>query len=101
MCLRAKQTRLSFPTSDDIVLNKFDLTHCDIWRAYRVKTFYGAHYFLSIVNDASKGVWVHLMKDKNEASQLVKNFCHMVQTQFGAKVKIIRSDNVVNSPHDP
>lgn len=27
--------------------------HCDIWGAYRVESLCGAHYFLSIVDDAS------------------------------------------------
>jgi len=39
------------------------------------------------------GVWVYLIKEKHEASQLVKDFCFMVNTQFDTKVKIIRSDN--------
>ena len=73
-----KKTRLPFPISDNKALNIFELIHCDIWGAYRVKSFYGADYFLSIVDDASRGVWVFLIKDKSEASQLVKNFCHMV-----------------------
>ena len=33
------------------------------------------------------------MQEKSEASQLVKDFCMMVNTQFWAKVKVIRSDN--------
>ena len=33
------------------------------------------------------------MKSKNEASQLVKEFCAMVQTQYNTMVKTIRSDN--------
>ena len=33
------------------------------------------------------------MKAKSEASQLVRNFCTMVQTQFNTKVKTLRSDN--------
>ena len=33
------------------------------------------------------------MNDKSETSQIIKNFFHMVHTQFDAKVKIIRSDN--------
>jgi len=90
VCLREKQTRLSFLIRDNIALNKFDLIHCDIWGAYRVKAFCGAHYFLTIVDDPSR-VWVDLMKDKSEASQLVRNFCHMLNTQFDANVKIIRS----------
>ena len=53
----------------------------------------GAQYFLTIVDDATRGVWVYLLKEKSEASQLVKDFCAMVITQFETKVKIIRSDN--------
>ena len=53
----------------------------------------GAHYFLSIVDDASRGAWVYLMREKSEASQLVRNFCQMVKTQFKTALKIIRSEN--------
>jgi len=55
VCFRAKQTRLSFPLSDNKAINCFDLIHCDIWGAYRVQSFCGAHYFLSIVDDACLG----------------------------------------------
>ena len=91
--LRAKQTRMSFPISENKALNCFDLIHCDIWGPYHVKSFCGAHYFLSIVDDASRGVWIYLMKEKSEASQLLRDFCTMAKTQFGAQVKIVRSDN--------
>ena len=33
------------------------------------------------------------MREKSEASQLVKNFCMMVNTQFDTAVKVIKSDN--------
>ena len=61
--------------------------------AYRIKSFSGAKYFLTIIDDASWGVWVFLMNEKNEASQYLMDFFEMTKTQFGAKVKIIRSDN--------
>ena len=64
-----------------------------MWGGYRVKSFSGARYFLTIVDDASRGVWVYLMSEKSEASQLLMDFCVMVETQFGTKVKTIRSDN--------
>ena len=90
---RAKQTQLSFHLSDKNAINCFDLIHCDIWGAYRVESLCGAHYFLSIVDDASRVTWVYLMKEKSEASQLIMNFCLMVKIQFNAIVKTIRSDN--------
>ena len=33
------------------------------------------------------------MKEKSEASQILKIFCVMVETQFKTKVKTLRSDN--------
>jgi len=92
VCLRAKQTRIPFPISDNKASNYFDLTHCDIWGGYCVKSLCGASYFLTILDD-DKGVWTYLTQEKSEASQLVKKFCIMVNIQFGAKVKIIISDD--------
>ena len=91
--LKSKQTRLPFHVSRNKALKPFDLVHCDIWGAYFVKSFYGASYFLTVLDDATRCVWVYLMKTKSEASQLVQDFCAMVQTQFDTKVKTIRSDN--------
>ena len=96
VCLRAKQTRLSFNFSENKAAKPFDLVHCDIWRPYFVKSFYGANYFLSILDDGSRCVWVYLMKSKNEASQLVKEFYAMLQTQFNAMVRTIRVTMIVS-----
>ena len=44
-----------FPLSDNKAINCFDLIHCGIWGAYRVESLCGAHYFFSIVEEASRG----------------------------------------------
>ena len=82
VCFRAKQMRKPFPLSENKATSCFDLLHCDIWGAYRYESLCEAHYFLTIIDDASRGTWVYLMKDKGEASKLVMNFCVMVKTQF-------------------
>lgn len=51
----------------------------------------GTSYFLTIVDDCSKGVWVHLMDDKIEVRKILKTFCTMVETQFNKLVKCVRS----------
>ncbi|CAH9129521.1 unnamed protein product [Cuscuta epithymum] len=94
-CIRAKQTRLPFPTSAIKTTHCFELIHCDIWGGYRCDSISGARYFLSIVDDFTRGVWVYLMKNKSEVSQLLIQFCNMVSTQFEQKVKRIRTDNGV------
>ena len=93
ICLRAKQTRSTFPTCKSIAKNVFDLIHCDIWSSHRTPSSCGAHYFLSILDDASRGTWVYLMRDRTEASKLLQGFITMVQHQFNTNVKVVRSDN--------
>ncbi|OMO87828.1 Integrase, catalytic core [Corchorus capsularis] len=92
-CLRAKQTRLPFSISGIKSVSYFDLIHCDIWGGYKTASSSGAHYFLTIVDDFSRGVWVYLMKYKSEVSHYLIMFCNMIATQFGKKVKQIRTDN--------
>jgi len=79
--------------SDNKESMHFDLIHCDIWGAYSVKSFCGASYFLTILDDTSCCLWVYLVRDKSKASKIMKDFCAMVQTQFKTRVRTIRSDN--------
>jgi len=90
VCFKAKQNWLPFSLSDNKAKGCFDLIHYDIWGAYRIESLSGVHYFLSIVDDASRETWVYLMEDKSEVSKLVMNFCKMGKTQFNVGVKVIR-----------
>ena len=45
------------------------------------------------MDDASWATWVYLMREKGETSKLLRNFIVMAYTQFGKKVKVVRSDN--------
>jgi len=56
---------LSIFESDSNISELFALIHCDIWGAYRTPSLCGAHYFLTIVDDASRGVWVYLMRERS------------------------------------
>nr|KYP60690.1 Retrovirus-related Pol polyprotein from transposon TNT 1-94 [Cajanus cajan] len=61
ICLIVKQTRSICSSSNSRAINVFHLIHCDIWGAYTLSVICGAHYFLIIVNDCSRVVWVYLM----------------------------------------
>lgn len=93
ICLRAKQTRESFPLSINKTDDCFSLIHVDLWGAYRTPSTCGAVYFLTIVDDFSRAVWVYLLLEKREVERIVRNFCAMVDRQFKKKVKSVRSDN--------
>lgn len=69
----------------------FDLIHCDLWGPYTKSS--GFHYFLTIVDDHSRAVWIYLIKEKSEVTGCLRHFCAMVKTQYDKIVKKIRSDN--------
>lgn len=93
ICFRAKQTRSVFPDNFNKALQPFALIHCDVWGPYRTLSSCGAPYFLTVVDDYSRAVWVYLMLEKSEVKGLLQNFFAMATNQFGKSVKTVRSDN--------
>lgn len=93
VCQRAKQTRDSFPLSDHKASSSFELVHCDLWGPYKTPSSCGAYYFLTIVDDFSRAVWIYLLLDKREVSQTILSFIALVDRQYEKQIKIIRSDN--------
>ncbi|KAL4348122.1 hypothetical protein GQ457_17G021140 [Hibiscus cannabinus] len=93
ICHLSKHKRLPFPTSTSVSNSVFDLIHLDIWGPFPVKSIYGHSFFLTIVDDKSRFVWIFPMNQKSEVRVLIADFCQMIETQFSRKVKCIRSDN--------
>ncbi|GJX09954.1 retrovirus-related pol polyprotein from transposon TNT 1-94 [Tanacetum coccineum] len=58
----------------------------------RVESMSGCRYFLSIVDDYSRRVWVHFLRHKNEVSDKFKSGT-VVKNQIGRKLKKLRTDN--------
>ena len=93
VCQRAKQTRDSFPLSNHKAASAFDLVHCDLWGPYKTPSSCGAYYFLTIVDDYFRAIWIFLLLDKKEVSRALMNFIAIIERQYEKQVKMIRSDN--------
>ncbi|XP_070040605.1 uncharacterized protein [Nicotiana tomentosiformis] len=63
------------------------------WGPYNTTTSDGYKYFLTIVDDYSRGTWTYLLSTKSNAFPVLQSFLAMIERQFHNKVKIIRSDN--------
>lgn len=72
VCPLAKQTRLTFPISTTRASMMFDVVRMDLWGPYKTPTLDRKHYFLTIVDDYSRFVWVHLLQLKSETIVAIK-----------------------------
>ena len=92
-CILAKSHRASFP----LYLNKkdtpFALIHLDVWGPSPITTVNGFKWFVLFVDDCTRMTWLYLLKHKDEVLGVFKSFHAMVQTQFSAKVQVLRSNN--------
>lgn len=53
----------------------------------------GKRYFLSVVDDFSRGTWTYLLKYKSQVCSTLYKFLAYVKNQFEVYLKMIRSDN--------
>ncbi|KAL2935935.1 Retrovirus-related Pol polyprotein from transposon TNT 1-94 [Bienertia sinuspersici] len=95
ICPQAKFTRQPYLRSNSRASDVFELIHIDIWGPYKVPTRRGHRFFLTMVDDYSRTTWVHLMKQKSQASEVIKELVNQAETQFGKTVKKVRSDNAL------
>ena len=94
VCQFAKHCRTSFPINSMECNLPFTLIHSDIWRLAKIPDIHGARQFVSFIDDYSRATWLFLMKDNSEVSSLLLQFQKIFFTQFRAKIKWFRLDNV-------
>ena len=94
ICHFAKQRKLPYHSSQFIANSKFDLLHFDIWGPLAQTSVHGHKYFLTIVDDFRRFLWVILLKTKAEVSMHVKIFIQLIETHHHLTPKFIRPDNI-------
>ncbi|GJY65189.1 putative RNA-directed DNA polymerase [Tanacetum coccineum] len=80
VCHKAKQTREPFPLSVHKTKRLGDLVHLDVWGPYRVISREGFKYFLIVVDDFTRAVWVFLMQSKTENGETERHHRHLLNT---------------------
>ena len=58
-----------------------------------MKSFGGALYFVTFIDDYSRKLWVYPLKSKDQVLEKFKEFHASVERQSGKKLKCIRTDN--------
>jgi hypothetical protein len=50
-------------------------------------------FVLIFVDDFSRFTWIYFLKKKSKVFQHLKDFKALIKTQFGNKIKVLRTDN--------
>ena len=79
-CLAGKQSRFSFPASTNYRASKpLELIHADLCGPISPATIGGSHYFMLLVDDFSRWMWIYVIKTKDKALLMFDKFKRLVE----------------------
>ncbi|GKA39314.1 retrovirus-related pol polyprotein from transposon TNT 1-94 [Tanacetum coccineum] len=93
-CEQGKSKRASHPPKP--VPNskqRLHLLYMDLCGPIRIASINGKRYVLVIVDDYSRYTWVHFLRSKDEAPEVIKTFLKRITVLLQSPVIIIRTDN--------
>ena len=92
-CALGKQHRFPFPQVANYRAEKpLDLVHADLCGKIKPSTAGGKNYFLLIVDDHSRYMWIELLTTKDEAFRCFKKIQALAETERECKLRAFRSD---------
>ncbi|CAL9026746.1 unnamed protein product [Prunus brigantina] len=92
-CQFGKQHRNVFPKEQAQRASKaLELVHVDLCGPMRNESVARNRYFMLIIDDFTRMIWVYFLRNKSEAFSCFKKFKSMTELQTGHQVKCIRSD---------
>ena len=92
-CMMGKQQRKAFPhESSNRSKTPLELVHADLCGKMSTTALGGSSYFLLIVDDFSRKMWVYFIHDKAEAFGKFKEWHKLVVNETGNKLKKFRTD---------
>ena len=88
-CLVGKQRRASFPRAAKYRADGL----LDLCGPISPVTPGGKRYFLLLVDDLSRFMWLSLLASKDEAPAAIKRFQASVEVESGRKLRVLCTDN--------
>ena len=92
-CLAGKQRRLPFPKAANYRAQEvLQLVHGDLCGPIMPATHGSRRYFLLLVDDCSRFMWLQLLTSKDEAAEAIKRFKAGTEADSGKKLRVLRTD---------
>ena len=92
-CLVGKQRRLLFPkTAKYRAAEALELVHGDLCGPITSAMHVRRKYFILLVDDYSRFMWLQLLTSKTEAAEAVKKFKARAEAESGKKLCVLRTN---------
>jgi len=92
-CLAGKQRRLPFPKAAKYrVAERLELVHGDLCGPITLATHGGRRYFLLLVDDSNRYMWLRLLTSKDEAADAIKVVKESAEAESGRRLQVLRTD---------
>nr|GFA62426.1 hypothetical protein [Tanacetum cinerariifolium] len=93
-CEQGKSKRASHPPKPvPNSRHRLHLLHMDLCGPMRIDSINGKRYVLVIMDDYSRYTWVHFLRSKDEAPEVIIKFLKRITVLLQSPVIIIRNDN--------
>lgn len=92
-CATCTSKILPFPSKGNRATLTFEIIHRDVWGISPTISHGHYKYFVTFIDDYNRFTWVCFLWHKSKVFSMFILFLALVQTQFSALVKILRSDS--------
>jgi hypothetical protein len=96
-CVFGKHKRVKFNTAVHTTKGILDYVHADLWGPSQKHSIGGCRYMLTIIDDYPRRLFPYFLKHKFDAFDAFKAWKVMVEKQTERKVKVLRTDNGMES----
>jgi hypothetical protein len=96
-CQLAKSHAMPFTNMHVKVSKPLELIYSDVWGPTSTLSTSGAQYYINVLDDATKFLWLFPLKLKVEAYQTFLCFKATVEHHFDRKIKALQTDWGVNT----
>ncbi|WVZ90458.1 hypothetical protein U9M48_036759 [Paspalum notatum var. saurae] len=94
VCVLTKQRRLPFPHQSSFrAKERLELVHGDLCGPVTPATPGGRRYFLLLVDDLSRYMWVMVLGSKGEAVDAIRRAQAAAEAECDRKLRVLRTDN--------
>jgi transposase InsO family protein len=94
VCVLTKQRRLPFPQQSSFrAKERLEHMHGDLCGSVTPATLRGRRYFLLLVDDLSRYMWVMVLGSKGDAANTIRRAQAATEAKCGRKLRVLRTNN--------